>query len=48
VAGAARAALAGGKAFCVVYADMSATGPLRLYRALGFEPLRDHLLIELR
>jgi predicted GNAT family acetyltransferase len=46
-AAATRLALENGKAFCVVYADMSALAPLRLYRALGFQPLRDHLLIEL-
>ena len=47
VAEATRRALMNGKDFCVVYADMSALAPLRLYRALGFQPLRDHLLIDL-
>lgn len=47
VADATRLALENGKAFCVVYADMSALAPLRLYRALGFQPLRDHLLVDL-
>jgi ribosomal protein S18 acetylase RimI-like enzyme len=46
VAVATRRALESGKAFCVVYADMSALAPLRLYRSLGFQPLRDHLLID--
>jgi uncharacterized protein len=47
VAGATRSALAGGAHFCVLFADREPSGPSRIYRGVGFRPIRDHLVIDL-
>jgi hypothetical protein len=47
VAGASRNALAGGAEFCVLFADREPSGPARIYRAVGYRPIRDHLVIDL-
>jgi uncharacterized protein len=47
VAGVARRALDGGVRFCVLFADREAPTPARIYRSVGFEPLRDYLSIDL-
>jgi uncharacterized protein len=47
VAAASQAALDGGAKFCVLAADREPAGPARLYRRLGYKPLRDHFAIEL-
>jgi len=45
VAAASRAALAAGAKFCVLFADPEPAQPARIYRSLGFSPIRDHVVI---
>jgi uncharacterized protein len=47
VAGASRNALAAGADFCVLFADREPSAPSRIYRAIGYRPIRDHLVIDL-
>jgi hypothetical protein len=47
VASACREALHDGSAFCVLFADREPSPPSRIYRRIGFEPLDDHLVIDL-
>lgn len=45
VAAASRGALAAGAAFCVLFADPEPAQPARIYRSIGYRPIRDHLVI---
>jgi uncharacterized protein len=45
VAAASRGALAAGASFCVLFADPEPAPPARIYRSIGFRPIRDHLVI---
>lgn len=45
VAAASRGALQSGASFCVLFADPEPAQPARIYRSLGFRPIRDHLVI---
>lgn len=47
VAAASRHALASGAKFCVVFAHREPSQPARIYRSVGYRPVRDHLLIAL-
>jgi GNAT superfamily N-acetyltransferase len=47
VAAASRNALATGAGFCVLFADREPSAPSRIYRAIGYRPIRDHLVIDL-
>lgn len=47
VAAAAQRALDGGARFCVLFADREAATPARIYRSVGFEPLSEHVSIDL-
>ena len=38
-------ALAAGAAFCVLFADPEPAQPARIYRSIGYRPIRDHLVI---
>jgi GNAT superfamily N-acetyltransferase len=40
-------ALAAGADFCVLFADRDPSQPSRIYRAIGYRPIRDHLVIDL-
>jgi predicted GNAT family acetyltransferase len=45
VAAASREALAAGASFCVLFADPEPAQPARIYRSIGYRPIRDHLVI---
>jgi uncharacterized protein len=45
VAAASRGALAQGAAFCVLVADPEPAQPARIYRAIGYRPIRNHVVI---
>ncbi len=45
VAAASRGALESGASFCVLFADPEPAQPARIYRSLGFRPIRDHAVI---
>ncbi len=45
VAAASHGALAAGAAFCVLFADPEPAQPARIYRSVGYRPIRDHLVI---
>ena len=45
VAAASRGAIAAGAAFCVLFADPEPAQPARIYRSIGYRPIRDHLVI---
>ena len=45
VAAASRGALAAGAAFCVLFADPEPAQPARIYRSIGYRPIREHLVI---
>jgi len=47
VAAATQHALDAGCKFCALVADREMATPIRIYRSVGYEPLRDHLLIDL-
>jgi hypothetical protein len=47
VAAATQNALDAGRKFCALVADREMATPMRIYRNVGYEPLRDHLLIDL-
>ncbi len=47
VASASRNALDAGAAFCVLFADREPSAPSRIYRAVGYRPIREHLVIDL-
>jgi hypothetical protein len=47
VAAASRLALEGGAQFCVLFADREPSVPARIYRAVGYRPIRDHLAVDL-
>lgn len=47
VAAASRHALASGAKFCVLFAEREPSQPARIYRAVGYRPIRDHLVIDL-
>jgi len=47
VAGVSRMALEAGAEFCMLVADREPAQPARIYRALGYRPIRDHLVIDL-
>jgi hypothetical protein len=47
VAAASRLALETGAAFCVLFAEREPAQLSRIYRAIGYRPIRDHLMIEL-
>jgi GNAT superfamily N-acetyltransferase len=47
VAAVSRKALATGADFCVLFADREPSQPARIYRAIGYRPIRDHLVIDL-
>lgn len=47
VAAASALALEGGAQFCVLFADREPSVPARIYRAVGYRPIRDHLAIDL-
>jgi len=47
VAAASHGALAAGAAFCVLFADPEPAQPARIYRSVGYRPIRDHLVIVL-
>ena len=46
VAGATQLALDRGRKFCALFADRELATPMRIYRSVGYRPLRDHLYIE--
>jgi GNAT superfamily N-acetyltransferase len=48
VAAVTRELLDAGREFCVLFADFEHETPMRIYRSLGFQPLRDNLLIDIR
>jgi hypothetical protein len=45
VAAASGGALRSGASFCVLFADPEPAQPARIYRSLGFRPIRDHVVI---
>jgi hypothetical protein len=45
VAAASRGALKAGASFCVLFADPEPAQPARIYRSIGFRPIRDHVVI---
>lgn len=45
VAAASHGALAAGAAFCVLFADPEPAQPARIYRSVGYRPIREHLVI---
>jgi uncharacterized protein len=45
VAAASRGALESGASFCVLFADPEPAQPARIYRSLGYRPIRDHVVI---
>ena len=45
VAAASRGALEAGASFCVLFAEPEPAQPARLYRSIGYRPIRDHLVI---
>jgi GNAT superfamily N-acetyltransferase len=47
VAGATQLALDRGRKFCALFADRELATPMRIYRSVGYRPLRDHLYIDL-
>jgi uncharacterized protein len=47
VAAVSRQALASGADFCVLFADRDPSQPARIYRAIGYRPIRDHLVVDL-
>ena len=47
VAGATQLALDRGCKFCALFADRELVTPMRIYRSVGYRPLRDHLYIDL-
>ena len=47
VAAASRRALEAGAAFCVLFAEREPAQLSRIYRGIGYRPIRDHLMIEL-
>jgi len=47
VAAASQGALAAGASFCVLFADPEPAQPARIYRSIGYRPIRDHLVIVL-
>lgn len=47
VAAACEIALGDGASFCVLFADREPSLPSRVYRRVGFEPIEDHLVIDL-
>ena len=47
VAGVSRIALDAGAEYCMLVAEREPAQPARIYRALGFNPIRDHLVIDL-
>ena len=47
VAAASAGALAAGAAFCVLFTDREPARPARIYRSIGYRPIRDHLVIVL-
>jgi len=47
VAAASNGALAAGAAFCVLFAAPEPAQPARIYRSVGYRPIRDHLVIVL-
>ena len=47
VAAASRHALVSGAKFCVLFAEPEPSQPARIYRAIGYRPIRDHLVIDL-
>jgi hypothetical protein len=46
VAATSRSLLESGRRFCVLFADLDHVTPLRIYQAIGYRPLRDHVLID--
>jgi GNAT superfamily N-acetyltransferase len=47
VAGATQRALDRGCKFCALFADRELATPMRIYRSVGYRPLRDHLYVDL-
>lgn len=47
VATASAMALDAGADFCVLFADREPAQPARIYRAIGYRPIRDHLWVDL-
>ena len=47
VAAACETALADGSSFCVLFADREPSQPSRIYRRVGFEPVENHLVVDL-
>ena len=47
VASATQRALDRGCKFCALFADRELATPMRIYRSVGYRPLRDHLYIDL-
>ena len=47
VAAASRRALEAGAAFCVLFAEREPPQLSRIYRGIGYRPIRDHLMIDL-
>jgi uncharacterized protein len=45
VAAASRGALETGASFCVLFTEPEPAQPVRIYRTLGYRPIREHLVI---
>ena len=47
VAAVVQRALDGGARFCMLFADREVSTPARIYRSVGFQPMREHLSLDL-
>jgi hypothetical protein len=47
VAAVTRMSLDTGADFCVLFADCDPSQPARIYRSLGYQPIRDHFVVDL-